>query len=221
MVGKCRPAERQPRAEQREATRRALLEAGAKAFAAKGHDGVNLAKDILDPEGISVGSFYHQFANKTELLLAIIERAAKRGQTLIEATLPPEEAGADPEAVRATWEASLSLVDLREDLVRIQLRERHSPHPEIAEAIRNLDDLRLSDLRARYQAITKPGVTVDTDSTTDMLSALAVGALTSYLHTPRSQRPRRKAQLVDRLTTMTLAGAPGFVQNQDNIKADQ
>lgn len=200
------------RAEQREATRAALLTAGTTAFAAKGHDGVNLAKDILDPVGISVGSFYHQFDNKTALLLAIIDSATTRAQTRFFDSLPADQAGVGPEFVRASWEALLSLVDEQEDEVTIQLRETHSPHPEVAAAIKNLTDARLEFLVRRYRDIAPPDTIVDADAMVEMSAALSLAALTAYLHTSPEDRPRRKTELAGRLTTMVFAGIPGFIR---------
>lgn len=204
------------RAEQREATRLALMEAGVKAFAAKGHDGVNLAKDILEPVGISVGSFYHQFDNKTDLLLAIIDLATTMAEARFYESLPEDGAGMDPTTVSRLWEAYLSMVDVREDVVTIQLRETHSPHPEIADAIKRLTDVRLRIVSARYQNIARAGVSVDADGMAEMVAALSVGALTTYLQTPAAERPRRKAELVERLTTMSIAGIPGFVNDHEH-----
>jgi AcrR family transcriptional regulator len=75
-----RRAPRQARAAE---TRRRLLEAGSEAFAAKGFDGVNLVEDVLEPAGISIGSFYHQFADKTELLREILAEAAAHRRAFI------------------------------------------------------------------------------------------------------------------------------------------
>src|SRR5258705_7741550 len=60
------------RSESRAQTRRRLLAVGRRAFARKGHAGVNLRDDILVPAGVSVGSFYHQFRDKTDLFLEIL-----------------------------------------------------------------------------------------------------------------------------------------------------
>lgn len=212
-------AKSRTRADQRQATRIALMEAGVKAFAANGHDGVNLAKDILEPVGISVGSFYHQFDNKTDLLLAIIDLATTMAEARYHGLLPDAGQGMDPETVSPLWEAYLSMVDRREDVVTIQLRETHSPHPEIAEAIKRLTDARLEILADRYRTIARPGVSVDADAIAEMVAALAVGALTTYLHTDPAERPRRKAELVDRLTTMSLMGISGFVNHDGPSEA--
>lgn len=74
---------RPPRQARSAETRRRLLDAGFVAFAAKGHDGVNLVEDVLEPAGISIGSFYHQFADKTELLREILAEAAARRREFI------------------------------------------------------------------------------------------------------------------------------------------
>ena len=76
MTPTTEQSRRSPRQARSAETRRKLLDAGFEAFAAKGHDGVNLVEDVLEPAGISIGSFYHQFADKTELL----PRDTRRGR---------------------------------------------------------------------------------------------------------------------------------------------
>ena len=161
--------------------------------------------------GGSPAALSHQFGNKTDLLLAILDLATEVAETRFYESLPQDGAGMNPTDVSALWDAYLSLVDRRADVVTIQLRETHSPHPEIAEAIRRLTSVRVQVLGARYRKIARQGVSVDAEAMADMAAALAVGALTTYLHTDESDRARRKAELVDRLTTMTLSGISGFI----------
>lgn len=83
MTPTTEQSRRSPRQARSAETRRKLLDAGFEAFAAKGHDGVNLVEDVLEPAGISIGSFYHQFADKTELLREILAEAATRRRAFI------------------------------------------------------------------------------------------------------------------------------------------
>ena len=83
MTPTTEQSRRSPRQARSAETRRKLLDAGFEAFAAKGHDGVNLVDDVLEPAGISIGSFYHQFADKTELLREILAEAAARRRAFI------------------------------------------------------------------------------------------------------------------------------------------
>ena len=66
-----------------EATRERLIEAGRRAFARKGLAGTKLTQDILEPAGVSVGSFYHQFKDKTDLMLAIFEQHTDNMRALV------------------------------------------------------------------------------------------------------------------------------------------
>lgn len=83
MSQTAQPSRRVPRQARSAETRRKLLDAGFEAFAAKGYDGVNLVEDVLEPAGISIGSFYHQFADKGELLREILSEAAARRRRFI------------------------------------------------------------------------------------------------------------------------------------------
>jgi AcrR family transcriptional regulator len=76
-------------------TRQRLIAQGRLAFAAKGHDGVSIQRDVLQPSGVSNGSFYHQFSDKTELLLAVLDEAAAASRSVLHETITT--ASADPE----------------------------------------------------------------------------------------------------------------------------
>src|SRR5262245_24005929 len=82
------------KSELRQRTRRRLLQVGRRAFARKGHAGTNLREDILVPARVSVGSFYHQFRDKTDLFLAILDEHSQTFRGMIhEVHLSRELAG--------------------------------------------------------------------------------------------------------------------------------
>ena len=129
-------------------TRARLIEAGRTAFSLRGHDAVNLTTDILEPAGVSVGSFYHQFADKTELLVAVLDEAAqdrKNLTVLLEPGGPRSSLEAD--LSRAVERFFVSLDDGAR-LWRIQVRERNNTEPRIRQRI-------LDSRRAWQHEITK------------------------------------------------------------------
>ncbi|MEU5871102.1 TetR/AcrR family transcriptional regulator [Glycomyces sp. NPDC047369] len=60
------------RAEQREATRRALLEEGRRRFAADGYHAVVL-NEVAQAAGVTKGAAYHHFGSKLGLFRAVVE----------------------------------------------------------------------------------------------------------------------------------------------------
>ncbi len=65
------------RAEARERTRRELLAAAARVFAAKGFAGASV-DDVAEAAGYTKGAVYSNFASKTDLMLALIEDRIRR-----------------------------------------------------------------------------------------------------------------------------------------------
>ncbi len=116
------------------ATRDKILRAAEVAFARYGFDGTSLTADILEPAGVSVGSFYHQFDNKADLLLAVLrERVSSRRSRVVEllgaADLSYEA------SVRVALGALLDDMETSPDAWRVQYRERQHPDPTISRAI--------------------------------------------------------------------------------------
>ncbi|HEY8544404.1 MAG TPA: TetR/AcrR family transcriptional regulator [Acidimicrobiales bacterium] len=185
-------------------TRRKLLDAGRAAFAELGHDGVNLQRDILDRAGVSTGSFYHQFADKTELLVAILEEAVERAQSGLTATL---EATGDPvEGTRAGYELLFAMVDAAEDLVRIQFRERDNHDERVRRLLERIRQSWLDSLTASYQRLTDRNPGFDPGQGAQMVRALTIGVLFAYLDTPPKRRAALRKELIDALVPFTLGG---------------
>ena len=64
---------RQPKQARAIRTRDRILDQAEQAFADKGFEAASLTSDILEPAGISVGSFYHQFPDKRAVLYALLD----------------------------------------------------------------------------------------------------------------------------------------------------
>ena len=118
------------------ATRARIIDQAAIAFARDGYDAASLTGDILEPAGVSVGSFYHQFDNKLDVLFALL---AERQETLTDdleqvriASEPLDLAG----RVTALLTHMLDHVDRQPELYLIQLRERWNPDPSVRSAVR-------------------------------------------------------------------------------------
>lgn len=127
-------ATRRPKQARAIRTRERILEHAEQAFAAKGFDAASLTSDILEPAGISVGSFYHQFGDKRALLHSLLEErdpwhelagalAAATGQPTLTDT------------VRVGLVALLDDIDRRPATWSIHFRELCSADPAVHELI--------------------------------------------------------------------------------------
>lgn len=197
-----RPLPRQPRAWQ---TRARLLAAGRDAFGARGHDNVNLTEHILTPAGVSVGSFYSQFADKTDLLIAVLDEAAEQRLALIFATPDPDNPGTLHDAIRSGYEHFFASLDTNAHLWHIQLRERTNPDPRINQRI-------LAGRRRwteQVAALLRRTTHSDEDSihrAATMIVTLAAGLAATYLDLPKRQRNRQRPTLLADAVDFTLTG---------------
>lgn len=204
MTGGRRP--RQARAEE---TRRRLLDAGFAAFAAKGFDGVNLVEDVLEPAGISTGSFYHQFADKTALLREVLQEAADRRRAFIVRLGEVDPSTDLATAVRAVVERLYD--SLEQDGAAWQLQRitrvtgadgardlgsttRGSWNDELGQLLGTWFDQPAAELRRAA----------------DLVVTLARGFLSDFLDTPARQR-RPRAEQVDTLVEFVVGGLTGLL----------
>ncbi len=176
-----------PRQARARATRARLLDAARRAFAEHGHDGVNLKVHVLEPAGVGVGSFYHQFADKTDLLITLLDEAAEgRRRAVVDA--PGAVADRAPEEVLADGFARLLAdIDASEDLWRIQIRERANPDPRIRRRVGGGPDAWRRDLAAALAASTG-APDAEVARAADLLFALGVGLAATYLERPQRRR---------------------------------
>ena len=179
------------------------------AFAEKGHDGVSLHRDVLAPAGVSNGSFYHQFADKTQLLVAVLEEAADAGRfVLAQSTrVGPTD---DPVAVaERAFDAWFTMVDGAEDLFRIQLHERDNPDQRVRELVRSIRTSWVATIADRLAGPTAaPGA--DHERAARLIAALANGVVIEYLATAPEARARTRAELMALLPRFVVGGVAGL-----------
>lgn len=201
-------------------TREALLAAGREAFAAKGHDGTNLTTDILEPAGVSAGSFYHQFTDKTELLLAVLREAEDRRRQFV---FPAgQQSGHQPPATladaigRAVERFMQSLDDAGHDW-RIQVRERANPNPRVFTRVQEGRDAWSTLIRELLAPFAEPGA--DLDRATFLFVTFCVGLIATYLDMPEAERTAQHPQLVADITSFLTDAMRGRLAATDAKRA--
>lgn len=192
-------------------TRERLLRQGRVAFAAKGHDGVSLQRDVLDPAGVSNGSFYHQFSDKTELLVAILDDARAKGRFIATSTaLDPATTTLDQQ-LRQRITLLLDLADGAEDLFRIQARERNNTDKRVRDPLTKARRQSSSFLAWRLGSDERLATdSFDEELAADLLMALFAGVIADYLDLPKSRRAAKRDQLANAMVTFIKAGLVGL-----------
>ena len=75
------------------------------------------------------GVFYHQFTDKTELLIVLLDEALVLARASIDDAQHPADPWTPLNVAVDAYDRLLAMVDDHEDLVRIQLREASHPDP--------------------------------------------------------------------------------------------
>jgi AcrR family transcriptional regulator len=196
------------------------MSAGRRAFATKGLDGTNLREDILEPAGISVGSFYHQFEDKTELLFAILHDDAERFRAGLREIHTPAPGRTLLEICRESYAMMFDMAERHEEGLRIQLRERDANEPRVREFLREERARWIESLAQDFERIAAAGgIEVDAVLAAELIVALSMGAMASYLELPRSRRRRERARLLEGLCRFTLGGLPAAVSDEKRSPA--
>jgi AcrR family transcriptional regulator len=198
-----------------QATRARLLEAGRRAFAAKGVDGTKLREDILQPAGISVGSFYHQFGDKTELLFAILREETERFRVRLSQAHAPGPGRTLLDICRESYGTTLDLAERQEEFLRIQLRERNATDPRVREFLREERRRWMESIAQDYERIAAAGsLRIDAALAAELTGALSLGILTSYLELPRARRRRERARVLEAMCRFTVGGLGAAVASK-------
>jgi AcrR family transcriptional regulator len=204
------------RSASRENTRTRLLAVGRRAFARKGLAGTNLKDDILGPSRVSVGSFYHQFQDKTELFLAILESHSETFRCLMRGTHRPTTHAEPGELARHSFETVFRIADENDDLFRIMTREHESEDARVRSYLRENRRRWVESLADDYRRLGLAGVGGDEALVlaAELVSAMTMGAVLSYLDVPLRERPGARARIVEGLVRFTIGGLPALVAQQ-------
>ena len=199
-----------------ESTRALILDAAGQAFARLGYDGASLTGDILEPAGVSTGSFYHQFSSKRSLLTAVLDDATDNLRGLLDSG---HRSGPQPDAdgllARATagWNLLLLAVDAAPDVALVVRREAHNRDPEIRAAVARFNEVQRDAFRVRLDELAVPGL--DLDAAARMVGALAVGLVEDYLAIEPDEREAQRDRLSEQAARFTLAGMAGMGAQAD------
>jgi AcrR family transcriptional regulator len=206
------------RGESRALTRRRLMHFGRRAFARKGHAGTNLRDDILVPARVSVGSFYHQFSDKTDLFLEILREHSETFRRMIREAHTPTPEGDPRRLARHSFETVFRIAEENDDLFRIMVREQASEDPRVRAYLRENHDRWIESLVADYRAIALAAggqLAAASDErfrlAAELISAMTLGTVASLLDRPPRERVQIRRARIEALVDFTVAGAAGLL----------
>lgn len=199
----------------REKTRLRLLEFGRRAFASKGLAATNLKDDILAPAGVSVGSFYHQFKDKTELFLVVLEEHSQTFRALVHQANAPKPSAASATIAHHSFATVFRIADENDDLFRIMSRERESHDPRVRQYLRDNHQKWITSLADDYRHLgIVPEESDKAELVAELIAALTMGTVLTYLDLDPPERLRRRAALIDGLVRFTIGGVMAIVTPQ-------
>ena len=197
----------------RERTRARLLSVARRAFARKGLAGTNLKDDILGPARVSVGSFYHQFADKTALFLAVLEEHTETFRAMIRAAHERHDIADPVEVARHSYATVFAIAEENHDLFQIMSRERQTEDPRVRAYLRGNEERWIGGLADDYRRLGLAGVGGEEALAlaAALVSAMTVGTIVAYLDRSPSERAALRDRLIDGLVRFTMGGLPALV----------
>jgi AcrR family transcriptional regulator len=193
-----------PRRAVAEETRTRLLAAGRRAFAAKGLGGANLREDILKPSKVSAGSFYHQFADKTELLLEILEVDGARARRRIEESASTQRG---VNLARNAFTMYFEMADANPYFVKIYIREYYCDEPRVRRKIRAHNAQTISNVSHSLELLNeRAGLSIDAELGGLLISNLGISVINHYLGLSAVERKRMREPLLDAMAQLVVGG---------------
>jgi AcrR family transcriptional regulator len=147
------------RSEQKQATRRAIIEAALKLSAERGFSSLSL-RGVTKQAGIAPTSFYRHFASMDELGLVLVDEVGMSLRQLVREARRRVDQSGKGSVIRVSIQTFLSYVEKNENLFRLLLGEgsgspAHFRHA-IAKEIRRFTDDLAEDLIREAEATGRP-----------------------------------------------------------------
>ena len=185
----------------REATRRRLIDAAVREFAARGIDATSV-EQISEAAGFTRGAFYSNFADKDELILAIVEDAHTATNRLFRGAVEELPGGVSlDDAVRLVLQSRIISPEVHTTMLEITLRSRREPAlaARLAERRSEINPLFRGILTA---AAARLGLrlTVDTADFIDIIDALYESSFTLRTHDGEACMIELTSLIADRFT---------------------
>jgi len=201
----------QTRRRDAEQTRVQLLAAGRSAFSRKGLAATNLREDILEPAGVAPGSFYHQFKDKTDLLIVLLDQHATSFRERLSEVVAPGPGSSFEDIARRAYEFVFAVADAEGELLRIQHYERRSPDERIAGYLAENLELWIETLAKGCEDLAfARSSKVDGRLAAELIVKLGLVVVDEYLDLPEAERPEARARLLEGLVNFTVRGLPGL-----------
>jgi AcrR family transcriptional regulator len=193
----------------RSATRDALLAAAAEVFERKGAGNVRI-EDVAAAAGVAVGTVYNYFADRAELVDAVMEARIRGLLADLDAVLS-REGGSTPDEFPRTLKRFVEAISLHLDTNKalftalIEVRQQHGidakgmqrREAKVGQMLARAETLMASGIRARVLAKDDPAI----------YAALLVGMIRGLTHSALSKRNERMSSHVDKVVTLFLKGA--------------
>lgn len=189
-------------------TRQRLFSVARRVFADKGLAATNLKLDILEPAGVSVGSFYHQFRDKTELFLAILEEHEESFRKLLRAVHTLAQRRPAQEVAWQSFSTVLAMVEEHEDLLRMIARERESHEVRVRAYLRRNDRNWIESLAEDYlrSGLIPSKNRALASRMAELVLTFTWGAVMRYSSWTVEERRRRRLSWIDDLVAFCIGG---------------
>jgi AcrR family transcriptional regulator len=135
-------------------SREAVLDAAERLIAEHGFEAATVGA-LVKAAGISASSIYHYFGSKEGVLLAVMERGARR--YFAELQLPEQRVGSPREHLRALLEAATATLERHPDFLRILVVMAVQPSAagdgEVHRVVERVRELALQRLREQMHVV--------------------------------------------------------------------